>query len=139
MAAANVSNHLTTQVGGHPGVSSTEDGSLLIKPALPTEVAFYHTLGEDPRLAGLKDFVPEFYGTLRLEGKVESESAGLDMNTIQPVTDIPESEKDESRHTHLVVQWPDITISTMSRAGESLIYFPQTEHTRYQAGNCASR
>ena len=95
MAAANVSNHLTTQVGGHPGVSSTEDGSLLIKPALPTEVAFYHTLGEDPRLAGLKDFVSDFFGTLKLEGRVENESAGLDANAIKPVEGVPENEKDE--------------------------------------------
>ena len=96
MEASGISGHLTTQVGGHPGVSTTEDGSLLIKPALPSEVAFYHSLATDPRLAGLKDFAPDFYGTLKLEGRVENESTGLDANTIKPVEGVPEAEKDES-------------------------------------------
>lgn len=95
METAGTSNHLTTQVGGHPGVSTTEDGSLLIKPALPSEVAFYHLLATDTRLAGLKDFVSDFFGTLKLEGRVENESAGLDANAIKPVEGVPENEKDE--------------------------------------------
>ncbi|TFY69976.1 hypothetical protein EVJ58_g89 [Rhodofomes roseus] len=72
------------QVGGHPGVTTTEDGSLLIKPTLPSEIAFYQALLTDPRCENLRDFVPEFYGTLKLEGRVENEAGGLDMNAIKP-------------------------------------------------------
>ena len=61
----------TSQVGGHAGVSTSEDGSLLFKPALPREVAFYEHLTSNPRFAPLRRYIPKFYGTLRLEGKVE--------------------------------------------------------------------
>lgn len=60
---------LASQVGGHPGVSTTEDGSLLFKPALPREVSFYENLTSNPTFAHLKPHVPTFYGTLRCEGK----------------------------------------------------------------------
>lgn len=59
------------QVGGHAGVSTSEDGSLLIKPALPREVSFYEHLTSDPTFAALRPYIPKFYGTLGLEGKVE--------------------------------------------------------------------
>lgn len=59
------------QVGGHAGVSTSEDGSLLIKPALAHEVDFYQHLNSEPSLAALRPYIPKFYGTLRLEGKVE--------------------------------------------------------------------
>lgn len=62
---------LTSQVGGHAGVSTLEDESLLIKPALPREIAFYEGLISNPALAGLRPYVPKFYGTLRFEGQVE--------------------------------------------------------------------
>jgi hypothetical protein len=61
---------LTSQVGGHAGVLTSEDGSLLIKPALPLERHFYQTLLSEPNFAPLLPFVPRFYGTLKLEGKV---------------------------------------------------------------------
>ncbi|OSD02138.1 SAICAR synthase-like protein [Trametes coccinea BRFM310] len=67
---------LASQVGGHPGVRTSEDGSLLIKPALPREVAFYQALMSDPALAELRPYVPRFYGTLRLEGKVDESAPG---------------------------------------------------------------
>ena len=63
---------LASQVGGHAGVSTSEDGSLLIKPALPREVSFYEHLRSNSVFASLKPYVPKFYGTLRLQGKVES-------------------------------------------------------------------
>ncbi|TFL07905.1 hypothetical protein BDV98DRAFT_521135 [Pterulicium gracile] len=67
LASASV---LTSQVGGHSGVMASEDGSLLMKPALPLELAFYQTeLIQNPALQGLRPFVPKFYGTLRLEGQ----------------------------------------------------------------------
>lgn len=62
---------LAAQVGGHGGVSTSEDGSLLIKPALPREVTFYERLTSDPTFAALRPYIPKYYGTLRLEGKVE--------------------------------------------------------------------
>ena len=68
LASASV---LASQVGGHSGVMASEDGSLLMKPALPLELAFYQTeLTRNPGLQALRPFVPKFYGTLRLEGQV---------------------------------------------------------------------
>ncbi|CAA7260949.1 unnamed protein product [Cyclocybe aegerita] len=62
---------LASQVGGHAGVMTTEDGSLLIKPALPRELHFYQALQQDPALEVLREFTPKFLGTLKLEGKVD--------------------------------------------------------------------
>lgn len=74
---------LSTQTGGHPGILTTEDGSLLIKPALPREVAFYSALSSEPSLQPLNEFVPKFLGTLRLEGQVDVDNAprGKDRDT----------------------------------------------------------
>lgn len=61
------------QVAGHPGVMSDPSGSLVIKPALPREIAFYQLLSNsDPEdiVWPLRKFVPKNYGTLRLEGRV---------------------------------------------------------------------
>ncbi|KAK7677060.1 hypothetical protein QCA50_019958 [Cerrena zonata] len=81
---------LEAQVGGHKGVMTTEDGSLLIKPALPVEVAFYQSVGTDPAFAPLRPFIPKFYGTLTLEGMVDPEK-GLDGGEVKP---IPGQDKD---------------------------------------------
>lgn len=62
---------LASQVGGHAGVSTSEDGSLLFKPALAREVSFYQSLTSDPIFASLRPYIPKFYGTLKFEGKVE--------------------------------------------------------------------
>ncbi|KAI0695079.1 SAICAR synthase-like protein [Cerioporus squamosus] len=71
MSAAEKTVPLTSQVGGHAGVMTSEDGSLLIKPALAAEVAFYQSVAGDPGFAPLRPYVPKFYGTLRLEGKLD--------------------------------------------------------------------
>ena len=89
---------LPNQVAGHQNVMSDESGSLVIKvsshigsshwwnelytdagcvlqPALPREFAFYHMLNSASRssaLGKLKPFVPKFYGTLKLEGQLDS-------------------------------------------------------------------
>ena len=81
---------LASQVGGHAGVMTTEDGSLLIKPALPVEVSFYQSVGSDPRFAPLRPYIPKFYGTLKLEGTVDPEK-GLEGGEVKPV---PGQEKD---------------------------------------------
>ncbi len=87
---------LESQVGGHPGVLASEDGSLLIKPALEHEVAFYHSLSTDPGFAPLRPFVPKFYGTLRLEGQVDESAPAPEQGGPLVVVDtVPDGEKDE--------------------------------------------
>lgn len=89
---------LSSQVGGHPGVMTSEDGSLVIKPALPVEVSFYQTALSDPAFTALLPYIPEFYGTLRLEGKIDQEKSGdgsivVAENSAEAIKDV---EKDES-------------------------------------------
>ncbi|KAL1720288.1 hypothetical protein EV715DRAFT_197433 [Schizophyllum commune] len=72
---------LASQVGGHAGVQTTEDGSLLIKPALPAELAFYQALSDDSPFAPLRRYLPKFLGTLSLAGKVEE---GEDLEKMGP-------------------------------------------------------
>ncbi|KAI5990883.1 hypothetical protein EDD15DRAFT_1133704 [Pisolithus albus] len=67
---------LSSQVGGHAGVQTTEDGSLLLKPALPRELEFYQLIrdGVSPGIdaatataSGLKPllpWIPKFLGVL---------------------------------------------------------------------------
>jgi 1D-myo-inositol-tetrakisphosphate 5-kinase/inositol-polyphosphate multikinase len=62
---------LNSQVGGHAGVLTTEDGSLLIKAALPRELDFYQKLQYNPVLEALRPFTAKFLGTLNLEGEVD--------------------------------------------------------------------
>ncbi|WVW79161.1 hypothetical protein I302_101127 [Kwoniella bestiolae CBS 10118] len=82
---------LANQVAGHDGVMSDASGSLVIKPALAREIAFYQTLNssdrEDP-IRRLKPFVPKFLGTLRLEGQLSS--AG-DVQRLEGKEEVPES------------------------------------------------
>lgn len=94
MSAASHPVPLESQVGGHPGVMASEDGSLLIKPALAAEVAFYQSVTADPAFAPLRPFVPKFYGTLRLEGKLDEsqpQAEGGPLKVVQAST----GEKDE--------------------------------------------
>ncbi|KAF5317936.1 hypothetical protein D9619_012175 [Psilocybe cf. subviscida] len=62
---------LESQVGGHDGVLSTEDGSLIIKPSLARELDFYQKLQRDVSLGALLPYTPKFLGTLQLEGSVD--------------------------------------------------------------------
>ncbi len=73
----------SAQVGGHPGVTTTEDGSLLIKPALHHELEFYHALQHNPALASLRDFTPKFLGTLNLEGKIDQDQEIHPVDSVQ--------------------------------------------------------
>jgi hypothetical protein len=83
---------LVSQVGGHAGVSTSEDGSLLFKPALAREVSFYQHLNSDPVSAPLRPYIPKFYGTLRFEGKVE------DVN-LETIREAPKEGKDKCLST----------------------------------------
>lgn len=108
---------LESQVGGHAGVLSSDDGALIIKPTLPLEKEFYDDLaasaapsvldglGEPERgdesaapalspFEALRPWVPKYYGTLKLEGRARS--AGDNGETV--LEDVPEiKNKDESR------------------------------------------
>lgn len=101
---------LDSQVGGHAGVLSSEDGALVIKPTLHLEKQFYDELAASSPLAveiasigeshvpalspfeALRPWVPKYYGTLKLEGRAKT--SGESGETI--VEDIPEvKNKDE--------------------------------------------
>ncbi|KXN91930.1 Inositol polyphosphate multikinase [Leucoagaricus sp. SymC.cos] len=79
---------LSTQVGGHAGVLTTEDGELLIKPALPRELEFYQKLQSDEKLATLLPFAPKFLGTLRLEGEVDDTKSQEGGVAVKPLLSI---------------------------------------------------
>ncbi|KAF8671253.1 Inositol polyphosphate kinase [Rhizoctonia solani] len=64
---------LEMQVGGHKGVQQSGEGDLVMKPCLPAERDFYQAIAGDERLASLRPHVAKFYGTLRLEGQVNTE------------------------------------------------------------------
>ncbi len=88
-SAASAHPHpLTSQVGGHTGIQISDDGALLIKPALPHELQFYQDSLTDPALAPLRQWVPTYLGTLRLEGQNTADG-------LANVEGIPEGEKDE--------------------------------------------
>ena len=62
--------------------------------ALAAEVAFYQSVTADPAFAPLRPFVPKFYGTLRLEGKLDEsqpQAEGGPLKVVQAST----GEKDE--------------------------------------------
>lgn len=84
---------LNSQVGGHAGVLTTEDGSLLIKAALPPELGIYQKLLYDPAFEALRPFTADFLGTLKLEGEVD-QSNPITANggiAIKPIDDHKES------------------------------------------------
>jgi inositol-polyphosphate multikinase len=87
---------LESQVGGHPGISTTEDGSLLIKPALANEIRFYQLISSEAILAPLRPFVPKFFGTLRLQGSIEAAALDAPQDAINQITQEGfEEEKDK--------------------------------------------
>ncbi|KAJ3806948.1 hypothetical protein F5876DRAFT_49072 [Lentinula aff. lateritia] len=70
-----------SQVGGHPNsIQLTEDGSLLIKPALPLEHEFY-TLMAQARAMDTMGLAGDFYGTLR-EENIDVETLDVDSKDI---------------------------------------------------------
>jgi 1D-myo-inositol-tetrakisphosphate 5-kinase/inositol-polyphosphate multikinase len=60
---------LTERVGGHAGVLTSEDETLVIKPAKPREIVFYEETARLPAFAALRPYIPAFLGTLRLQGQ----------------------------------------------------------------------
>ncbi|KAF8801454.1 SAICAR synthase-like protein [Phlegmacium glaucopus] len=93
-----------SQVGGHPGVFTTENESLVIKPALENELAFYQKLQQDSNLEDLRVFTPTFYGVLKLEGKLdETRSAASESMVVEPVA---AEEKDDSTNLETNLSFP---------------------------------
>ncbi|KAF9441915.1 SAICAR synthase-like protein [Macrolepiota fuliginosa MF-IS2] len=82
---------LETQVGGHAGVLTTEDGELLIKPALPRELEFYQKLQADNAFAALRPYTPRFIGTLRLEGELDQSKPQEEGIAVKSISDKKES------------------------------------------------
>jgi hypothetical protein len=125
------------QVGGHQGVSTTEDGSLLFKPALAREVEFYSSLSSRAELAALRQFVPKFLGTLRLQGRVED----VDQNEValKALNDGVEEDKDESQIYFKGILVLLIEMNTLYRVRESIPLVPQTKYTRHQTWTCTVR
>lgn len=107
---------LKSQVGGHAGVLTTEDGSLIIKPALPLELQFYQTVQQSEKLEHLSMFLPSFIGTLTLEGEIdEKKSAELGNISVNPV-DAPQRESivlENVSHPFLKPNIIDIKLGTI--------------------------
>ncbi|KZT24103.1 SAICAR synthase-like protein [Neolentinus lepideus HHB14362 ss-1] len=60
---------LSNQVGGHPGVLTVADDSLIIKPTLPEEFYFYQNVLTTSEFDKLRNWVPRFVGTLTHSGE----------------------------------------------------------------------
>ncbi|KAF5343543.1 hypothetical protein D9758_012952 [Tetrapyrgos nigripes] len=80
-------------VGGHAGVQTTEDGSLIIKPALPLEHKFYQDLSTQDGFKDLRPYLPKFFGTLKLEGQVDESKSTADGSIVVKKT--KDAQKDE--------------------------------------------
>jgi hypothetical protein len=80
-----------SQITEHSGMLTNENGSLLIKPATPNELAFYQRLQQDSNLENLRLFTPTFLGTLRLMGKIDETGSGAAIVDAESA-----EEKDES-------------------------------------------
>lgn len=91
---ASATHALSSQVGGHPGVLTTEDGSLLIKPALVPEVQFYQAAAADSAFAPLRPFIPKFLGTLKIAGQVAPQPDDA-LTALAAAANAEPNEKDE--------------------------------------------
>ena len=126
---------LASQVGGHSGVQTSEDGSLIFKPAVPLELQFYQSALSNPVLAPLVPFIPKFYGTLKLEGQVDVErtaaAAELAVTEVDHTTLGPKDESTSESSTW----WIYPIQCTFLGLRELDILISQTQHLGYQAGN----
>jgi hypothetical protein len=120
-------------VGGHAGVLTTDDGSLIIKEALPLELEFYQTHAPTPAFEPLHPFLPKFYGTLKLEGEVDE--THTDTLVVKPIAMSQVAHKDEYRLYLITFLFIYITFFTVHRAGEPSISLQQTKHYRHQTWN----
>lgn len=125
---------LDSQVGGHAGISASEDGSLLIKPASVREISFYRHLAPDPVFASLRPYIPRFYGILGSDGKIED-------GNLETLRETPKGGKDE----YLLLESPSgdrpriYRNDTFNSIGESVQWVPEAEYPRHQTRNEALR
>jgi 1D-myo-inositol-tetrakisphosphate 5-kinase/inositol-polyphosphate multikinase len=87
---------LSQQVGGHAGVQVTEDESLLLKPALPREIAFYQfvrdIIDSSTGLHLLKAWIPTFIGLLSIGGKLIDPTAEIEAGIVPVIIPAPKLE-----------------------------------------------
>ena len=121
---------LTSQVGGHSGVLTTEDEAMVIKPALPLELEFYQTHISDAAFEPLRPFLPMFYGSLKLEGMIDESVP--DTLAVKPIDGIKDVHKDE----YICTPGPSFCIFlilsvflTVPRVGKLNAPVPQTEYS----------
>lgn len=122
-----------SQVGGHSGIRSSADGSVIIKPALPVEVDFYTTLSSSDALTHLFPFVPRFYGTLKLQGQLDEQG------NITSAPQVEEGSKDVriggKFHVDVIID----NSATVDCTSESHVYLFESECSGYQAGDGSIR
>lgn len=101
MASVSNTHLLTTQVGGHPGIVETEDGSSIGKPALPLEHKFYEAIySDDTKNQDLQDFkllqpfIPKLMGTLRLVGRLDETQSDGEVRVL-PIEEQVQETKDK--------------------------------------------
>ena len=58
---------LASQVGGHPGVLSSDDGEFVVKPTFHSEIKFYEKLRSEAAFSALIPFIPRFHNTIDLQ------------------------------------------------------------------------
>ena len=92
------------QVAGHASnVRASASGSVIVKPTLRREIDFYETLAHSLHPELLNTWTPKFYGTLRLEGKLDSPAVELSVvdpslvaagriKEALPVKDVPQGQ-----------------------------------------------
>lgn len=86
---------LKHQVAGHVGgLLTTDDGSLIIKSALPLELDFYQNHATTAEFEPLRPFLPQFFGTLRLEGEHDTTQPGT--LAVKPLPEGFAQERDKS-------------------------------------------
>jgi hypothetical protein len=125
---------LESQVGGHAGVMVTEDGSLLIKDALHTELEFYQAIQQDPKLALLRDYTPKFLGMLRLEGELSDLVPGK-LGEGGGVGDNKQKDMYPFVSPLISVFTLGFRISTVACAREPFAYVLEAEYFGHQTGN----
>jgi len=120
---------LNSQVGGHAGILMNEDGELVIKPALPRELAFYQQIRNDKTFSSLLPYVPSFIGTLRLEGEVDYSKPQEEGIAVKPFAE----KKDRCFSGQVSDMLMRFLINTIPSIGEYLVSVFEAQHHGYQA------
>jgi 1D-myo-inositol-tetrakisphosphate 5-kinase/inositol-polyphosphate multikinase len=65
---------MKNQVGGHEGITTSEDNSMIIKPTNSFEQDFYNQI---PHYPNILPFIPRYYGSLSATTEGEGEKLGF--------------------------------------------------------------